>query len=173
MNTQHYAVKHPDALLWKGKLTRAEVLARLDEGRVDREWLVCPFGSAERAVPVNRFMDDPDVFLRQYRREAEADAARRAIVASIEEPALLRAGKTLIGAFFLCLVIGGATVQVFFPQMRGAGFTPTTLAILIPIWSVGGIGLLTAALGWVQHRWRIREALRTARQSSPPSPTQS
>jgi type IV secretory pathway TrbD component len=68
-------------------------------------------------------------------------------------------GERLLHLFVLCLMIGGATTKIFFPEMLGAGLTPTTLLILIPIWSLGGVGLLLWIVGWLQHQYRIRASL--------------
>lgn len=157
---EHFAIKHPNAWLWKGKLTREEVLARVEEDRLGREWLICPFGSANYAVPVGLFMDDPATFLRLRQHDAEKELRRQSIVSSVNEPILLKAGQYLLLLFIHCLLAGGAIVKLFFPDMVGAGLTPTALMILIPIWSIGGVGLLAFLLGWFQYKYRVRVTLK-------------
>jgi len=127
-----------------------------------REWrtidlgvtgLSAPLGVANHAVNVGEFIGEPTIFSRLKQDEL-------AIAASIESPRLLRTGANLLRLFFLCLGTGGAIVQVFFPQMVGAGLTPTTLMILISIWSMGVVGLLALILGGIQYKYRVYVACR-------------
>jgi hypothetical protein len=156
---EYFAIKRSNAWLWSGKLTRDEVLARLEKDRLGRDWLICPLGCANRAVTLGQFVDDPAIFLRLEQQHAQRQDLRRSIAASIEKPLLLKIGQQLIGLSILCLVIGGAIVKLFFPQMRGDGLTPTDLIILIPIWSMGGIGLVLWIIGCVHHRHRVDATL--------------
>lgn len=158
-----FAIKHPNAWLWQSNLKRADVVSRLETNQIFRDWLVCPQGLADHAVTVGQFVDDPTVFERHERQ-------RRQIIAAVEKPLLLTRGEQLIQLFCICLMVGGATVNIFFPHMLGAGLTPTTLAILIPIWSIGGIGVVAWILGRFQHAYRVRVALKRMRSQVDQSP---
>jgi hypothetical protein len=55
----------------------------------------------------------------------------------------------LIALSLVALVIGGNVVRLFFPQLLVAGITATLMSLLIPIWSIGGLGVLLSLAGWV------------------------
>ncbi|MBL8798738.1 MAG: hypothetical protein JNM56_32900 [Planctomycetia bacterium] len=63
---------------------------------------------------------------------------------------LKKVGGYMVGLCLACLVIGRAIVRMAFPEMIGQGLTPTTLSILIPIWSLGIIGVLLWLAGWLR-----------------------
>ncbi|MBW3542816.1 MAG: hypothetical protein KY476_21345 [Planctomycetes bacterium] len=154
------AIKRSDAWIWRSNLTRTDVLSRLEKRQISRDWLVCPQGSAGRAVTVGQFVDDPAIFQRQDQEAANEERRRRAIVASVERPPLLKIGQKLLQLFFACLVVGGAIVRISFPHMLGAGLTPSALMILVPIWSIGGIGVVAWVLGGLHYRHQVHSALR-------------
>ena len=58
-------------------------------------------------------------------------------------------GKTLIALFFAALAIGGGTIHIFFPQLIGTGITAASLFVLVPIWSIGVLGVLLSLIGWI------------------------
>jgi hypothetical protein len=60
-------------------------------------------------------------------------------------------GKILIASCFAALVVGRCTVEIFFPELVRAGITATSLFLLIPIWSVGGLGVLLSLTGWIMY----------------------
>lgn len=157
---EHFAIKRSDALLWTGKLTREELSARLDKGQLTHDWLICPFGSARYAVTLDQFIDDPAIFRRLRQKDVERENHRRSIVASVEDPWLLSIGRKLFKWFLCCLVVGGSIVRIFFPQMIGGEFTPAALMVLVPVWSIGGIGVLAVILGSLQHKIRVSAALK-------------
>lgn len=122
---EYFSIKRSDAWLWTCKLTREEVLARLEKHRISRDWLICPLGAAHHAVTLAQFLDDPAIFRRLKQQDVERENLRRAIVVSVEKPWLLTMGQELLRWFFLCLGLGGNIVTIFFPQMKGAGLTLT------------------------------------------------
>lgn len=60
-------------------------------------------------------------------------------------------GQMLVIVAWGCLTLGGAVVKLFFPNARGRGLTPELLCLLVPIWSLGVLGLLLVAVGWIMH----------------------
>jgi len=60
-------------------------------------------------------------------------------------------GKTLIAFFAAALIVGGGTINMFFPHLLGKGITTESLFVLIPIWTVGVLGILLSLTGWVMY----------------------
>jgi hypothetical protein len=156
---ERLAIKRSGAWFWQSNLAQAEVLSKLEMRQITPDWLVCPQGSANRAVTVGQFAGDPAIFQRQDQQAFAEERRDRAIAASVEKPILLKIGGRLIQLFLACLFIGGAAVRIFFPHMRGAGLTPTTLMILVPIWSIGGVGLISWVIGRIQLSYQVRSVL--------------
>lgn len=59
---REFSVKKPTHWLWRTKLTREQVLERLDAMQIDEDWLICPLGEATRAITVAEFVSAPDAF---------------------------------------------------------------------------------------------------------------
>jgi len=152
---ERFAIKRPGHLFWRSNLTRADVMQRVECGRITREWLICPQGTVSHTVTIGQFIDDPAILKRRLQQDIDRETRRRTIAAAVEKPFLLKSGQYLIRLFALYLMIGTATVKIFFPHMLGAGLTPTALMVLIPMWSIGGLGILAYMLGSIQHRYRI------------------
>jgi fluoroquinolone transport system ATP-binding protein len=58
-----YSIKHPRHWLWRGNFTREQILARLEESRIDKDWLACPVGEANKAITVASFASNPNAFV--------------------------------------------------------------------------------------------------------------
>ena len=65
----------------------------------------------------------------------------------MDRPGLLRLGQALFRYGIYCLVFGGVTVKIFLPEARGQGFPPGVLYILVPIWIMGGLGIIFSFIG--------------------------
>jgi len=48
-------------------------------------------------------------------------------------------------------MIGGTTVNIAFPQLKGQGLTPAMVAILVPIWGMGIAGLTLLLIAWISE----------------------
>lgn len=153
---EHYAIKRPGGWFWTGKLTREQAVEEARGGRLPGDWLICPLGSANKAITVATFLGDPGVLDRREKQEIDQELRRRAFAKSYPWPRLLKAGAWMLQTHVACLIIGGATVKIFFPQLQGGGIPPAMYAVLIPIWTLGGLGLLFAIIGWIQRGARIR-----------------
>lgn len=153
---EHYAIKRPGGWFWTGKLTREQALEEARGGRLPGDWLICPLGAANKAISVAAFLGDPEALDRREKQEIDQELRRRAFAKSYPWPWLLTAGVRMFLACIACLMIGRATVSMFFPHLKGDGIPPAMLAILIPIWTLGGLGLIFAAFGWIQRGIRIR-----------------
>jgi hypothetical protein len=66
-------------------------------------------------------------------------------------PAIIRLGRWLLGACITALVIGNIVSRKVFPERQGKGLDATILAILIPIWSLGIVGIVLLLVGWVRY----------------------
>lgn len=164
----HFAIKRSNALLWSGELTRSEIQSRRDNGQIESDWLVCPAGLAKHAVPVDSFLEDPNLMQRLREDDEDRGAKLKQLIDSMDRPGLLRLGQALFRYGIYCLVFGGATVKIFFPEARGQGFPPGVLYILVPIWIMGGLGIIFSFIGWLQHRMNIYQMTRSsAKQGSP------
>jgi hypothetical protein len=58
----------------------------------------------------------------------------------------------LVGLCFACLIIGRAIVTIFFPELQGRGIPPAMWFVLVPIWSLGIIGLVLLLVGWLRGK---------------------
>lgn len=156
-----FAIKRRDAWFWAGELTQEEVIARYSDGRITLEWLVCPRGCADRAITIAQFIGDPELFERQDRLRADMEQHRKSIVSSVEKPRLIRRGTSLLRLFYVYRVMAEPIVEIFFlPEPNTDNrMTPMILAILVPMWIIGLVGLLCWIVGLVQHRLSIRKAL--------------
>ena len=56
----------------------------------------------------------------------------------------------MLGLCLLTLLIGGKIARNFFPETQGAGLTPTALMLLVPIWTMGIVGLVLLLVGWLR-----------------------
>lgn len=57
-----FSLKKPKSLFWRTDYSLAEVQKKLAVGKITGDWLVCPLGEAERAVPVSEFIARPAMF---------------------------------------------------------------------------------------------------------------
>lgn len=57
---QRYSIKKSRDWFWRTGLRRAQILHGFKES--EAEWLVCPLGEAERAIRLDKFLANPDVF---------------------------------------------------------------------------------------------------------------
>ena len=64
-------------------------------------------------------------------------------------PGVVRWGQWLIRISLLCLTAGSVSVKLFFPQLPGRGLDVVALAILVPIWAIGLVGILLLLVGWM------------------------
>jgi len=62
-------------------------------------------------------------------------------------------GGLLVGLCFACLIIGRAIVTIFFPELQGQGIPPAMWFVLVPIWSLGIIGLVLLLVGWLRGKF--------------------
>jgi hypothetical protein len=60
----------------------------------------------------------------------------------------IRWGKTLIGLCVTALGIGGSIVSIFFSHMLGKGVPAPMCFLLVPIWSVGALGIILLVAAW-------------------------
>jgi hypothetical protein len=62
-------------------------------------------------------------------------------MSDLKSDRMMTTGKWSFVACILCLIAGRVVVRTFFPESQGTGISPVALAILIPIWSLGAVGL--------------------------------
>ena len=60
--SQLFSLKKPTQWLWRTNFTRDQVLQRLEELTITKDWLICPLGEADKAVTVASFASNPNVF---------------------------------------------------------------------------------------------------------------
>ena len=60
-------------------------------------------------------------------------------------------GQTLVCVCFAFLVAGRFAREFFFRIYESRGLTPEILYVLIPIWSIGVLGLLLLVCGWIYN----------------------
>lgn len=149
-------MKKPSALLWSRGYGRNEIDDLLAKGKIDETWLICPFGNAERAVPFSRFLKDTSVFSRMAKMESVASS-------SVERPVLRTWGKWLVGIAAVYMLVGRKIVRHLFPHWSDQGLGPDQLAVLIPFWTIGSLGILMWIFGAAQQKSRISQAIRQAR----------
>lgn len=63
-------------------------------------------------------------------------------------------GRTLLTTCAGAMVLGGAVMQIFFPERLGKGVDDFALSILIPIWVTGIAGLLLLLIDWLREPQR-------------------
>ena len=56
------SVKHPNSVFWKTDYDADSIKEAMDRGDISDEWLVCPLGEADQAIPVSEFLKDTSVF---------------------------------------------------------------------------------------------------------------
>lgn len=151
-----FAVKQPAKVLWSREYWIEDIREQLKMRKIDEDYLICPFGEAIRAVPLSLFLKDEQVFKRMVTAEVEAKA-------QVEKPPARIWGKWLIGIFVTALVIGRIVVRVFFPGQIGAGIGSAQLLILVPIWTIGALGLSFWTIGYWQQEARVKLAMADAR----------
>jgi hypothetical protein len=66
---------------------------------------------------------------------------------------LVHAGQICLAVCAAALLVGGKIVRAGFPEQLGAGLDPTTLLMLVPIWTTGLVGLVLILLGKLKQ-WR-------------------
>ncbi|MBI3822685.1 MAG: hypothetical protein HY289_08395 [Planctomycetes bacterium] len=120
----YFATKKPDGWFWSGQRTREQVVSDLSGNRLQRAWLICPFGEAKYAVTVGEFVDDPEIIRRLKEQEGERRKAEREIAATIEKPRLYRAGGILIIVCLICMVKGRILVAIFFRRWLAPALHP-------------------------------------------------
>ena len=165
MDPLHYSMKRSDQWKWEGRYTAEEVVSRITEERLGEDWLVAPFASEEPPVDAREFANDPSIFVARRQRRQQMEDRHAEIVANVPTPLLLTWGKRGLGLFFAFLLIGRATMNLFFPHLRGSGMTPTAWLILIPAWTVGGASLIATAIGSLQKKSRVSKAIANSRHS--------
>ena len=52
------SVKHPNSVFWKTDYDADSIKEAMDRGDISDEWLVCPLGEADQAIPVSEFLKD-------------------------------------------------------------------------------------------------------------------
>lgn len=62
LDSQLFSLKKPTQWLWRSNFTRDQVLQRLEEMTITKDWLICPLGEAAKAVTVASFASNPNVF---------------------------------------------------------------------------------------------------------------
>ncbi len=62
LDSQLLSLKKPTQWLWRTNFTRDQVLQRLEEMTITKDWLICPLGEANKAVTVASFASNPNVF---------------------------------------------------------------------------------------------------------------
>jgi hypothetical protein len=97
-------------------------------------------------------LDEAHDWGRMVEESAEAEEARARLPKPFAK--VMAAGQFLFALFIICLFGGRILVKVFFPERVGAGLDATSLAILIPIWVMGGVGLLLISVAWIM-RWSV------------------
>lgn len=60
-------------------------------------------------------------------------------------------GKRLLATFVGLLIVARGIIELFFPQLRGAGLNVVTLTILIPIWSIGVVAIVMLLMAWISE----------------------
>ncbi len=65
---------------------------------------------------------------------------------------LKKVGGGMVGLCVACLIAGRAVVSLFFPESRGQGITPEMWFVLVPIWSLGVVGLVLLLVGWLRGK---------------------
>lgn len=142
-----YSVKRPNAWLWRTGLTRAAVEREYEVGTIASDWLVCPLGEAERAVSVDRFLENPRVLgapnskistpPNRNRGEPKRALTVLAALATVNFFGLVLASPNLIGPLFGFMLLGAIPAEIS----------------LVAVWSVfsnasfGRRLLISAAMG--------------------------
>ena len=67
------------------------------------------------------------------------------------KPRVIRYGEVLLGTCITFLGAGGTFVHIFFPEQIGSGLDGWKLGMLIPIWTIGIIGILLLLAGWIVY----------------------
>lgn len=57
-----YSIKKPTHWFWRTNVTREQALEELEESKIGADWLVCPLGDPDKAIPMGKFAVDPNVF---------------------------------------------------------------------------------------------------------------
>jgi hypothetical protein len=144
-----YAVKKPNAFLWKCNLSRESISKQLAEGRIQNDWLVCENGDVKTAVPISRIDElyprnpvagkDPSIATGDY----EADDNKLRIASRygflVGVPLLL----VSVPIFFLTLMVGSAMGM---SHGKGEGALGL-LAILGLLCALGGLIACIASVG--------------------------
>ena len=112
-----YAIKKPAGYLWSGKHTQEKVEEKVKSGSIRDDWLICPFGRAERAVSVEAFFKNPDI-LKPKKREVPKPQPPLPLSTTSEMP-----GKTI--AESRGIVCGTAILGVDMFRDIAAAFSDT------------------------------------------------
>lgn len=65
---------------------------------------------------------------------------------------LMKVGSYMFAFCILFLIVGRTVVSIFFPDLKGKGIPPGMWFVLIPVWSVGVIGLALLLAGWIRSK---------------------
>jgi hypothetical protein len=69
----------------------------------------------------------------------------------LELPSIVTWGHRLLGVSVGGLMVGGTSVTLFAPELKGRGLDNQALAILVPIWAIGIVGIVLLLIGWIRH----------------------
>lgn len=98
---------------------------------------------------------------------AEAEAESVSVPAK-PGAGMKKLGGRMVGLCFACLIIGRLVVSIFFPELKGQGIPPAMWIVLIPIWSIGIIGLVLLLVGWVRGKTAVPVPGTSIGEASPP-----
>ena len=62
LDSQLFSLKKPTQWLWRTNFTRDQVLQRLEEMTITKDWVICPLGESDKAVTLAIFASNPNVF---------------------------------------------------------------------------------------------------------------
>lgn len=160
--SERFGLKRDSSWKWEGPYSAEEAIQRVLDVGHDDEWQIAPFASEEQPVDFTRFKANPELF--SQRRSARAERARREaeVKQSVPEPSALRWGKRGLGLFFASLLLGRATVSIFFPQLKGQGIPPMMWPVLFVLWTLGGVSVIACIAGSIQRNRQVKRALRQA-----------
>lgn len=85
--------------------------------------------------------------------EAVAEGAKPVVL-----PPILAWGRWLFALSLAAVLVCGEVYRTFFPRQVGNGLDATSIAILIPIGSIGLAGVLLLLGGWIQHPRLFRQS---------------
>ncbi|NIQ11495.1 MAG: hypothetical protein GWO23_18360 [Gammaproteobacteria bacterium] len=154
------SVKKPNSVFWKTDYDVDSIKEAMDRGDISDEWLVCPLGEADQAIPVSDFLKDTSVFTpaetnSQVEPGMTDDADKQSdATTSMKRQPMNTARRIILSAaiplFFLSIILT-AEYKVPFGK-RSWSFEPVRQ---VPwVWGVTII-LVTALLWWL---WRPNQS---------------